>query len=83
VVVLLTLMVSSVSAHIIVEPPRPEDAPDSFTVTDKDTIIGDIDINPDSVPTDQKSLNNIVIDPPADDTVTADLICPPKRPDLD
>ncbi len=55
VVVLLALMVSSVSAHIVIDPPDPD---------------------PDVVPTDQISLNNIVIDPPAEDVVSDGTVTP-------
>ena len=64
VLVLLVLMVSSASAHIITQPPDPmgvpadsislnhivSDPPRPISVMDKGTIIGDIDIDPTFAP---------------------------------
>ncbi len=58
VLVLLALMVSSVSANIIIDPPPdPDVVSDGVTVNDKNTIVGDIVVDPSSLPTDQFSLN--------------------------
>jgi hypothetical protein len=51
-------MVGSVSANIITVPPDPMVvAPGDVTINDKTIIVGDINIDPSSVPTDQFSLN--------------------------
>ena len=67
VLVLLALLVSSVSANIIVDPPNPLPtgvASDGVTINDKGTIVGDIEIDPSAQPIEQISLNNIIALPP-------------------